>query len=306
MKTIKEATRREPVRQINPNTGKPYADSEAGLEYIETEMHGARPYKMVCGAVIGDICGSVYEWDNHKTDNPEEIDLLNPRCYFTDDTVLTVAVMEAVTTDHDYTAALRKWGNKYLLKGYGGRFKKWLGADDPQPYNSYGNGSAMRVSPVAWALYHPVFSVTLTRICNEAKQSAECTHNHPEGIKGAQSVAEAIWLARYGWSKEEIKTRIEKCYGYNLHRSLADIRKTYKFDETCQGSVPEAFIAFLESNDFVSTLQNAISIGGDSDTIAAIAGSIAEAYYKAVPQELFDFANERLPEEMRKILSFEG
>jgi len=228
----------------------------------------------IYGAVIGDICGSIYEWNNRKTDTPEEIRLLNPKCRFTDDTVLTAAVAKAVKTDRDYQKALFEMANLYANVGYGPSFSCWFKSKNPQPYNSFGNGSAMRVSPVGW------YFDTEEEVLEEARRSAEPTHNHPEGIKGAQAVALAIFLCRNGIEKQVLKERIEADFGYNLSRKLADIRLTYDFDVSCQGSVPEAIIAFLESTSFASSIRNAISIGGDSDTIACIAGSIAEAYYR--------------------------
>jgi ADP-ribosylglycohydrolase len=180
-------------------------------------------YSATYGAVIGDICGSIYEWQNRKTDKPEEIELINHHCYFTDDTVLTVAVMDALKTDRDYRAALRRWANKYPLAGYGSRFKNWMTAEEPKPYNSYGNGFAMRVSPVAWYPYHKEYSnwnldahSIHKFIMIEAKRSAECTHNHKEGIKGATAVATAMFFVSADYGKEHMKDIIEENFGYNL------------------------------------------------------------------------------------------
>jgi len=249
-----------------------------------------------CGAAIGDICGSIYESANRKTDKPEEIDLLDARCFITDDTAMTAAIADAARTDKDYQKALFTWANRYPDLGYAGLFWQWFHSSDPKPYNSWGNGSAMRVSPIGW-----LFDDEET-VLAEAKRSAEPTHNHPEGIKGAQSVALAIFLLRTGATKEQIKERIEKDFGYDLSKTLAEIRPTYEFDVSCQGSVPVAFIAFLESHDFVSTIQNALSVGGDSDTLAAIAGSIAEAHYKNIPTEVQEFACAKLPHDIRSVL----
>jgi ADP-ribosylglycohydrolase len=251
------------------------------------------------GAAFGDTAGSIYEFENRKTDRPEEIQLLdNPLCHFTDDTVLTAAIAEAARTDRDYKKALHKWANRYPNAGYAGMFYRWaMSKYPPQPYNSFGNGSAMRVSAVGW-----MFD-TEEEVLREAKRSAEPTHNHPEGIKGAQSVALAIFLCRKGASKEQVKERIERKFGYDLSRTLADIRPDYTFDVTCQGAVPVAFIAFLESRDFVSAIQNAISVGGDSDTIAAIAGSIAEACYGLGCVEL---PSDYLPADIRDALKIGG
>ena len=248
------------------------------------------------GAAIGDICGSIYEFSDFKADKPETIELINERCFFTDDTVITAAIAKAVRTDRNYTAAVYEWANRYPDAGYASMFYEWFHSENPQPYNSWGNGSAMRVSPVAWAFD------TEEEVLEEAKRSAEITHNHPEGIKGAQSVALAIFICRNGIEKQALKERIETDFCYDLTRTLADIRPGYKFDVSCQGSVPEAIIAFLESQDFVSAIQNAISIGGDTDTIACITGSIAEAYYKDVPENLKAFARSKLPEDIKEAL----
>jgi len=253
------------------------------------------------GAIIGDICGSIYEFNNRKTGNPGEIDLLDPNCVYTDDTVLTCAVAEAAFGDRDYGAAILKWARRYPKESYGHNFSRWFLSENPQPYNSYGNGSAMRVSPVGWA-----FS-TIEETRAEAKRSAECTHNHSEGIKGAEAAASAVFLARTGKTKAEIKAYIETEFGYNLGRTLDEIRPAYVFDESCQGTVPEAITAFLESHDFVHAIQCAISIGGDSDTIAAITGGIAEAFYitnglPAIPEDLSQFAENKLPADMQGLM----
>ena len=203
-------------------------------------------------------------------------------CEFTDDTVMTIAVAEGLMnggTPEDYIKAMKRLGRMYPNAGYGGHFRSWLFTDDCMPYNSWGNGSAMRVSPAGW------FFDTLEMTENAAEVSAAVTHNHPEGIKGAKATAAAIFLARNNKSKEEIKSYIENKYGYDLSRTLDEIRQTYEFDVSCMGTVPEAIIAFLESEDFEDAIRNAISLGGDSDTLAAITGSIAEAAY-GVPDEI--------------------
>lgn len=233
------------------------------------------------GAILGDIIGSPYEFD--KGDKTKDFFLFSHKSKFTDDTVMTVAVADALMyagSDADkekvcsaVISSMRHWGKKYPRAGYGGKFREWLKDDNPIAYGSFGNGSAMRVSAAGW-LYN---SIERTR--EIARWTAEVTHNHIEGVKGAESVASAIYLARMGESKSFIKNYIEKEFGYNLSRSLDEIRPTYHMDETCQGSVPEAIIAFLESTDFEDAVRNAVSIGGDTDTIACIAGSIAEAYY---------------------------
>jgi ADP-ribosylglycohydrolase len=248
------------------------------------------------GAILGDILGSIYEFDNLKTETPETIDLFNPECYFTDDTVLTVAVADAILNGGAYKEMVHTWAMAFPAAGYGEGFAIWVDDDDREPYNSWGNGSAMRVSPVGWAFD------TLEETLGQAKKSAEITHNHPEGIKGAQATAGAIFMARTGNSKDEIREYIEKAFGYNLQRTLKEIRPAYQFNESCQGTVPEAITAFLESRDFPHAMQLAISLGGDTDTLACITGGIAEAFYRTIPKELIDFANLRLPNRMREVI----
>lgn len=245
------------------------------------------------GAIAGDIIGSVYEYDNAKT---ESFPLFSPGCTFTDDTVLTVAVADSILNGKDYASALKEWGRLYPHAGYGGMFKRWLRSSSSTPYNSFGNGSAMRVSPVGFAFD------SLDKVLEEAKKSAEVTHNHPEGIKGAQAVAAVIFLARTGKNKGEIKEYIENNFGYNLGMTLAEIRPHYRFDETCQGSVPQALIAFLESNSFEDALRKAISIGGDSDTIACITGGIAQAYYKTIGDHIISKVRGILDDRLLKVV----
>lgn len=243
------------------------------------------------GAIIGDIVGSVYEWNNIKT---KEFPLFRKDCFFTDDTVMTVAVAEAIFKGGkpgDFIDSMKRWGRLYPNAGYGGRFGRWLFSDDREPCNSWGNGSAMRVSPCAWAYD------TLAEVENTAERCAAVTHNHPEGIKGAQATAAAIFLARQGKGQAEIRTYISEKYSYDLARTLDEIRPTYRFNESCRETVPEAIIAFLESCDFEDAIRNAISIGGDSDTLAAITGSIAEAAYgvpKEIRQQALGFLDQRL------------
>lgn len=246
------------------------------------------------GAIAGDIIGSVYERHNlRRMDFP----LFDPRCRFTDDTVLTVAVADAILTASDYAEKLREYFRLYPHRGYGPGFARWAASDSSRPYYSKGNGSAMRVSPVGFAFN------TLDKVLEEAEKSARVTHNHPEGIKGAQTVASAVFLARTGSSKEEIRAYIERTFDYNLSESLDEIRKYYRFDMTCTGSVPQAITAFLESNDYEDAIRKAISIGGDSDTIACIAGGIAEAYYKKVPKVIVERVKETLDHRLNKIVS---
>jgi len=229
------------------------------------------------GAIAGDIIGSVYEWENVKT---KQFRLFRSESRFTDDTVLTVAIADAILNQGDYTDALKHYHQRFPSAGYGGTFNAWAGSSNREPYNSWGNGSAMRVSPVGYAFDN------LEQVLQEAKRSAEATHNHPEGIEGAQATAAAVFLARTGQSKLEIETYIESTFAYDLSQPLDVIRPSYRFDVSCQGSVPQAITAFLESTDFEDAIRNAISLGGDSDTIACIAGGIAEAFYGGVPEAI--------------------
>lgn len=235
------------------------------------------------GAIIGDIVGSVYEWHNIKT---KDFPLFRDGCFFTDDTVMTVAVAEALMAGGragDFITAMKKYGRMYPDAGYGGRFGAWLFSDSVEPYNSWGNGSAMRVAAVGW------WAKSLDEVLELAKVSAAVTHDHPEGIKGAQATAACIYLARTGTGKAGIRDYIEETFGYDLSRTLDEIRPDYQFNESCQDTVPQAITAFLESTDFEDAIRNAISLGGDSDTLAAITGSIAEGAY-GVPKEIKDRA----------------
>ena len=237
------------------------------------------------GAIIGDMVGAPYEFETTK--QPKNFKIWNGREHFTDDTVMTVAVADAllnISKDADektvkdaVVQSMQKWGRKYPYESYGIRFGQWLMLDDPQPYNSWGNGSAMRTSSIGW-LYP-----TLERTLEVAKWVAEVTHNHEEGIKGAQSVSEAIFLARSNMicykDKEHLKNRLMNDFGYDLNRNCDDIRPTYEFNESCQETVPQAMVAFFDGTDFEDVLRNAVSLGGDCDTLTCIACSIAEAYY---------------------------
>jgi ADP-ribosylglycohydrolase len=249
--------------------------------------------KLVIGAIAGDIIGSVYEWHNIKT---VDFDLFCEKSDFTDDSVLTLATMYALARKTGYTETYQSFARKHRWRGYGGSFVRWIDSADPKPYNSWGNGSAMRVSPVGW------YGATLEDVFAEAKRSAEVTHNHREGIKGAQAAAAAVYMARTGESKDAIKQFITDTFDYDLNRKLDDIRPGYEFDVSCQGSVPEAIIAFLESVDFENAVRLAVSIGGDSDTIACITGGIAEAYYQEVPEYIVKKVLEILPKELVTII----
>jgi len=249
--------------------------------------------KLIVGAIAGDIIGSVFEWNNVKTTN---FDLFCKKSTFTDDSVLTLATMDAILNKKNYTEAYQSFGQNYPNRGYGGHFQSWIYSENPQPYNSWGNGSAMRVSPIGW------YYDDLKDVMNEAQKSAEVTHNHPEGIKGAQATAVAICMARSGKSKDDIKNFISDTFNYDLERTIDDIRPSYEFDVSCQGSVPEAIIAFLESTDFENAIRLAISIGGDSDTIACITGGIAEAYYRIIPINIIENVLSILPEKLVNVI----
>lgn len=233
--------------------------------------------KTMIGAIAGDIIGSVYERRRIKT---KIFPLFDARCRFTDDTVLTVAVADAILSGVPYVDSVRRIGRRHPDAGYGGSFIRWLFAEDAGPYGSWGNGSAMRVSPVGFA-----FS-TEDEVLRQARMTAEITHSHPEGIKGAEATALAIFLARTGHDKEGIRLRIADRFGYDLYRNIDDIRPSYVFDVSCQGTVPQAMVAFLDSASYDDAVRNAVSLGGDSDTLACITGGIAEAFYGSVSDDI--------------------
>jgi len=248
------------------------------------------------GAIAGDIIGSPYEFENTKD---FDFPLFNEYSTYTDDTVLTVATAEHLLCGVSYVEAYQSYGRNYASVGFGAAFKEWLELDTPEPYNSWGNGSAMRVSPIGFA------ANSILEAARWAEESAEVTHNHPEGIKGAQATAVAIYLAyKAGASKGDIKSYIEKEFGYDLNQSLKSIQPTYSshFYVSCQRSVPVAIRAFLESNDFVDAIRRSVWVGGDSDTIAAICGGIAEAYYKGIPEEIETEIRNRWPDELTGII----
>lgn len=255
------------------------------------------------GAILGDIIGSPFEFD--RGDKTKDFKLFSRRSHFTDDSVMTLAVCEALLkVGQDATvkeiedaviSSMQSWGRKYPHEGYGGYFRCWLTARHPEPYNSFGNGSAMRVSAAGW-LYD---SLEKTRVV--AKATANVTHNHLEGIKGAEATASAIFMARNGSSKEEIKKYIENEFHYDLNRTLDEIRPSFHMDETCQKTVPEAIIAFLEARDFEDAIRNAVSLGGDTDTLGAITGSIAEAYF-GMSETLISECRNRINKDMRDVV----
>jgi len=248
----------------------------------------------IIGAIIGDVVGSFYEFYNCKS---TDIALFTSGTTFTDDTVMTIAVADWLLSGVPLDKTMPDWGTEYPNRGYGGMFYEWLFySKNKEPYNSFGNGAGMRVSPCGY------FAGSLNEALELAKQSAEVTHNHPEGIKGAQAIASAIFLARQHKPKNEIREYIEKTFGYDLHRSCDEIRPAYRFNETCQGSCPEAVIAFLDSHDYESAIRLAISLGGDSDTIACMAGGIAAAYY-GIPAWMVKYVvTEYLPQNIRDII----
>ena len=243
------------------------------------------------GAIAGDIIGSVYEWERIKS---KRFDLFSPDCYFTDDTVLTVALAESILTGNDYASLMKAYYRRYPDAGYGGLFHRWALDKESEPYNSWGNGAAMRVSSVGFAF------ATLDEVLVRAAEYTAVTHNHLEGIKGAQATAAAIFLARTGSTKADIKQYTAATFHYDLSRSVDEIRPTYRFNESCQATVPEAIVCFLESTDFEDAIRNAISLGGDSDTLACITGGIAQAFY-GVPAAIADRAMSILDENLRVV-----
>lgn len=255
---------------------------------------------MLMGAVLGDIAGSIYEFDPHKS---TEISLRHDSMDYTDDTIMTIAVADWILNDKRHTkkglvTRLQEWGQKYPhpMGAYGNMFSRWLHANNPKPYNSWGNGSAMRVSAVGFAFD------TLEDTLKVAKTCAEVTHNHPEGIKGAQATAAAMFLARTGHTKEQIRRYITDTFGYDLNRTCDNVRPTYGFDGSCQGTVPESIIAFLDSKDYEDAIRLCISLGGDADTMGAITGAIAGAYYNKMSYAMYRFGMEKLPDDIKRII----
>lgn len=257
------------------------------------------------GAILGDMIGAPFEFD--RGNKTKDFKFFDPDLYvrYTDDSAMTLAIAKAImnagldadekTMKAEFVRCMREIGNNYAKNHYGGMFRQWLASVDPKPYGSFGNGSAMRVSSVGW------FFDSLERTREVARWSAEVTHNHPEGVKGAESVAAAIYMARNGSSKEEIKKFVTETFGYDFSRTLDEIRPTYHHVESCQETVPEAFTAFFEGMDFEDVIRNAVSLGGDCDTLTCIAGSVAEAFY-GVPEEFKREVEKRLPEELLGIL----
>jgi ADP-ribosylglycohydrolase len=245
------------------------------------------------GAIVGDVVGSVYEWQNHRS---KEFPLFQKSSTFTDDSVLSVALADTILSGAEYGAVMRHYGRRYPAAGYGGMFRRWLVDPAMGPYNSFGNGAAMRISPAGWA--YEALEETLER----ASAFTAVTHNHPEGIKGAQAIAGAVWLARNGSSKEAIRAWVEAHAGYDFSRTCDEIRPEYVFNETCQQTVPEALTAFFESTNFEDAIRLAVSLGGDSDTLACITGSVAEAFYGGVPPEIESETLSRLDAHLRQVV----
>jgi ADP-ribosylglycohydrolase len=245
------------------------------------------------GAIAGDIIGSIHEGHPIRT---KSFPLFDSRCCFTDDTVLTCAIAWAILSGRSYREAVLELGRRYPHAGYGGSFRLWLLSDNPRPYGSYGNGAAMRVSPVGFAFD------TEQQVLEEARRTAELSHNHPEGIKGAQATALAVFLARTGSDRETIRRAVTERFGYDLDRTVERIRRTYGFNISCQKTVPEAVVAFLDSDSYEDAVRNAISLGGDSDTLACITGGIAEAFYGGVPEELANTARGYLTRDLLAIV----
>lgn len=250
------------------------------------------------GAIAGDIIGSVYEgkkrWLGER--RADFTPLFAPKARFTDDTVLTVAVADSILRGADLTDCLKEWYARYPGAGYGGRFQEWAASDDRQPYGSKGNGSAMRVSPVVRAYG------SLDEVLRRARDTAQVTHDHPEGVTGAQAVAAAAFLARAGTTKWELRDEIERRFGYDLSWTVEQLRPTFGFDSSCAGTVPPALCAFLDSHDYESAVRLAISLGGDCDTLAAIAGTVAEAFYGGVPEAIRAEVFARLDEPLAEVV----
>ncbi len=249
------------------------------------------------GAIAGDIIGSIYEWHNIKT---TEFPLFSPRCHFTDDSVLTIALADAIMSGADYVTLLKQYYRTYPHAGFGGNFAAWALTDNTSPYYSWGNGAAMRISPAGFAY------ATLEETLSKAGEFTAVTHDHPEGIKGGKATAAAIFLARTGKTKPEIRQYITSTFDYDLSRTLDEIRPTYTYDISSQGTVPQAITAFLESESFEDAIRKAVSLGGDCDTLTCITGGIAQAFY-GIPEEIsrqvYGYLDEPLSEVTRRFTS---
>ena len=289
-----------------PDTFRSWYES---IDYTNVKLKNDEPGKkmnnyynpLLISAILGDIAGSIFEFNPHKS---VDINLHDNRMDFTDDTIMTIAVADWILNDKKLTRIglahkMQEWGRKYPnpMGAYGGMFSQWLNSDNPKPYNSWGNGAAMRVSAVGFAFN------TMEETLNIAKMSAEVTHNHPEGIKGAQATAAAIFMARTGSTKEDIRKYISENFDYDLNRTCDEIRPTYGFDGSCQGTVPESIIAFLDSKDYEDALKLCISLGGDADTMGAITGAIAGAYYHRIPASAYEFGMGKLPADIKNVVT---
>lgn len=289
-----------------PDTFRSWYES---IDYTNVKLKNDEPGRkmnnyynpLLISAILGDIAGSIFEFNPHKS---VDVNLHDNRMDFTDDTIMTIAVADWILNDKKLTRIglahkMQEWGRKYPnpMGAYGGMFSQWLNSDNPKPYNSWGNGAAMRVSAVGFAFN------TMEETLNIAKMSAEVTHNHPEGIKGAQATAAAIFMARTGSTKEDIRKYISENFDYDLNRTCDEIRPTYGFDGSCQGTVPESIIAFLDSKDYEDALKLCISLGGDADTMGAIAGAIAGAYYHRIPASAYEFGMGKLPADIRNVVT---
>lgn len=250
------------------------------------------------GAIAGDIIGSVYEWNSIKT---KQFELFSRHCFFTDDSILTTALADSIMTGKPYVENLKAFAQDYPDGGYGGRFRRWVQSSDSKPYNSWGNGAAMRISPVGFAYS------SLEEVLTRAKEFTEITHNHPEGIKGGQATAVAIYLARHGATKDDIRDYIVATFNYDLSKHTDEIRPTYRFHESSQETVPQAIRAFYDSVDYEDAIRIAISLGGDSDTLACITGGIAQAFYDGVPdhiqQRVYEILDQRLARITREFMA---
>ena len=289
-----------------PDTFRSWYES---IDYTNVKLKNDEPGRkmnnyynpLLISAILGDIAGSIFEFNPHKS---VDVNLHDNRMDFTDDTIMTIAVADWILNDKKLTRIglahkMQEWGRKYPnpMGAYGGMFSQWLNSDNPKPYNSWGNGAAMRVSAVGFAFN------TMEETLNIAKMSAEVTHNHPEGIKGAQATAAAIFMARTGSTKEDIRKYISENFDYDLNRTCDEIRPTYGFDGSCQGTVPESIISFLDSKDYEDALKLCISLGGDADTMGAITGAIAGAYYHRIPASAYEFGMGKLPADIRNVVT---
>lgn len=288
---VKILSKELPVKDVplRRRTGKP-------IEGVKDNAFPSNCKVKMLGALVGDIIGSMYEFNNVKT---TKFNLFYDFSTFTDDSVMTLAVAKWLIEDEVHTIhyliyCMQELGNRYPNAGYGGNFCAWLREDEPQPYNSWGNGAGMRVSPVG------LYAKTLDEALALAALTASVSHNHPEGVKGAQAIAACVYLCKEGKSKQEIKECVERLFDYDLNRTIAEIRAKYEFDVSCQGSVPEAIIAFLEGNSFEEVIRLAISLGGDSDTIACMAGAIAACCYE-IPHDIAERCDVMLTEDLREI-----